>query len=86
MWKDSANGIEGVFPSRNGEMLTVELHRKKEQAIVKTTTEHIIMGMRDNKVKIYNDLFFEGHTNNLIKERMGQLFIKKVDAKANKRR
>ena len=86
MWTNSENGFEAKFPAKNGEMLTVELDRKKEQAIVKGNPDRILMAMRDNKVKIYNDLFFEGNINNSIKERMGQLFIKKVVVKNNKRR
>ncbi len=85
MWTKSENGFEAKFPAKNGEMLTVELDRRQEQAIVKGNPDRVLMGMRDNKVKIYNDLFFEANINNSIKQYMGQLFIKKVDTK-NKRR
>ena len=86
MWQDSANGISAEFPAKNGVMFTVELNRKREVATINDGVERVIMGMRDNKVRIYNDLIFDANVNNSIKARMGQLFIKKVDPKANKRR
>ncbi|HAX72743.1 MAG TPA: hypothetical protein DCY20_04405 [Firmicutes bacterium] len=86
MWKDSAKGIECEFVSKKGEMLTVEIQKNLERAVVKGAIEHVIMGMRENKVRIYNDLYFDESINNLIRTKMGQLFIKKVDPKANKRK
>ena len=87
MWKDSGKGYAAEFVSKKGEVLTVEIQKNNEAAVVKRdNTEHVIMGMRNNEVKIYNDLFFDENATKEIKNKMAQVCKKKVEATNKKRK
>ena len=88
MWKDTVNGAEGTFETKQKEKVVVEIKKKEGVAvIVRPTHEQAIAGMRDTHVKIWNDLFFDQVTYNQIKSKMEALLIKKAtkDNKSKRR-
>ena len=88
MWKDTVNGAEVTFETKQKEKVVVEIKKKEGVAvIVRPTHEQAIAGMRDNHVKIWNDLLFDQVTYNQIKSKMEALLIKKAtkDNKSKRR-
>ena len=74
MWKDTNNGSVKQFETRQKEVVTVEIKKKEGVAV--------IAGMRDNQVKIWNDLLFDPVSYHQIKTKMEALLVKK-EAKGN---
>ncbi|MGL4335775.1 MAG: hypothetical protein ACRCST_02695 [Turicibacter sp.] len=87
MWKDSTKGYSCDFISKKGETLTVEIQKTAEVAVVKTPTgDRVFMGMRNNQVKIFNDMYFDEGNTNAIKAQMAKVCMKKVEVINKKRK
>ena len=83
MWKDTNNGSVRQFETRQKEVVTVEIKKKEGVAVVvRPNYEQVIAGMRDNQVKIWNDLLFDPVSYHQIKTKMEALLVKK-EAKGN---
>ena len=77
MWKDTNNGAVKQFETRQ------EIKKKEGVAVVvRPNYEQVIAGMRDNQVKIWNDLLFDPVSYHQIKTKMEALLVKK-EAKGN---
>lgn len=90
MWEHTQEGVARKFETREKQEVTVEIKTRQGVAVVKYPTyEQVICGMRDNQVKIWNDLLFDPVSYNQIKAQMGMLCVKKESASsktASKRR
>ncbi|MDE5976914.1 MAG: hypothetical protein K2G70_00395 [Turicibacter sp.] len=85
MWNDTVNGSVRQFETRQKEVVMVEIKKKEGVAVVvRPTSEQVIAGVRDNKVKIWNDLLFDPVSYNQIKTKMESLVVKKDTAANNK--
>lgn len=78
MWKDTSNGSVKQFETRQKEVVTVEVKKKEGVAVVlRPNYEQVIAGVRDNQVKIWNDLLFDPVSYHQIKNKMESLLVKK---------
>ena len=78
MWTDTKNGFTATLMTRQKEEVTVEINRPKQLAFVcGSVCDRVICGVRDNKVKIWNDQIFDPGTTNLIKAKMEATVLKK---------
>ena len=83
MWKDTNNGAVKQFETRQKELVTVEIKKKESVAVVvRPNHEQVIAGMRDNQLKIWNDLLFDPVSYQQIKNKMETLLVKK-ESKGN---
>lgn len=84
MWENTTDGVARKFETRNKEQVTVEIKTKQGVAVINYPDhEQVICGMRDNKVKIWNDLLFDPVSYHQIKTQMTALCVKK-EAASNK--
>lgn len=90
MWKQTQEGVARNFETREKQEVLVEIKTRQGVAVVKYPThDQVICGMRDNQVKIWNDLLFDPVSYNQIKSQMTMLCVKKESASsknASKRR
>lgn len=90
MWENTNDGVARKFETREKELVTVEIKTKQGVAVIKRgDLEQVICGMRDNHVKIWNDLLFDPVSYHQIKTQMTALCVKKESASnknASKRR
>ncbi|MFR7896381.1 hypothetical protein [Turicibacter sanguinis] len=90
MWEHTQEGVARKFETRGKEEVIVEIKTKQGIAVIKYPNyEQVIGWIRDNKVKIWNDLLFDPVTYHQIKSQMTALCVKKETASnknATKRR
>ncbi|WP_235070864.1 hypothetical protein [Turicibacter sp. TJ11] len=78
MWNETSTGSTREFETNKKETVTVEIKKKEGIAIVhRSNHEQVLAGVRDNKVKIWNDLLFDPMTYHQIKTKMETLLVKK---------
>jgi len=79
MWEDTKNGYVAKLVTKQKEEVTVEIIKHKQVCVVHRASglEQIVCGVRDNKVKIWNDQVFDAGTNQLIRAKMEATVIKK---------
>ena len=80
MWNETSTGSTREFETNKKETVTVEIKKKEGIAIVhRSNHEQVLAGVRDNKVKIWNDLLFDPMTYHQIKTKMETLLVKKTE-------
>ena len=85
MWNETSTGSTREFETNKKETVTVEIKKKEGIAIVhRSNHEQVLGGVRDNKVKIWNDLLFDPMTYHQIKIKMESLLVKKEGAGSDK--
>lgn len=78
MWNETSTGSTREFETKQKETVTVEIKKKEGIAVVhRSNHEQVLAGVRDNKVKIWNDLLFDPMTYHQIKTKMETLLVKK---------
>lgn len=78
MWNETNTGSTKQFETKQKEVVTVEIKKKEGIAVVhRPNYEQAFAGIRDNKVKIWNDLLFDPVSYHQIKTKMETLLVKK---------
>lgn len=82
MWEDTKDGFTAKMITTKKEEVTVKIIRQRQICVVDRDggLQQIICGVRDNKVKIWNDQVFDANINNQIKAKMEATVLKKVVA------
>ncbi|MCL1949399.1 MAG: hypothetical protein FWF59_06680 [Turicibacter sp.] len=84
MWEDTKGGYTANLITKNKEQVIAQIDRHKQQCVVcrPNGIQQVVCGVRDNKVKIWNDQVFDPGVTNLIKAKMEATVLKKpVDNK-----
>jgi len=79
MWVDTKNGYLATLMTKDKEEVTAEIDRHRQLCIVshKNGQQQVVCGVRDNKVKIWNDQVFDPGTTKQIKAKMEATVLKK---------
>lgn len=90
MWEQTQDGVSRTFKTKAKESVVLEIKTKDGVAVVHHDGyDQVVCGMRNNKVKIWNDLLFDPVSYQQIKTQMSAICVKKESASsknATKRR
>ncbi len=90
MWEKTSDGVCKTFETKSKETVVVEIKTRDGVAVIhRGSYDQTICGMRNNEVKIWNDLLFDPVSYHQIKTQMEALCVKKESASskgASKRR
>lgn len=79
MWTDTKDGFEATLVTKKKETVKFSINRQKQLGVIERPThQQVIFGVRDNKVKLWNDQIFDPMINGLIRSKMEATVLKKV--------
>lgn len=81
MWEKTNDGLSRKFETKGKESVILEIKTKDGVAVIhRDGYDQVVCGMRDNKVKIWNDLLFDPMSYHQIKTQMSAVCVKKESA------
>lgn len=78
MWEKTNYGLSRKFETKGKEIVILEIKITDGVAVIhRDGYDQVICGIRNNKVKVWNDLLFDPMTYHQIKTQMSAVCVKK---------